>query len=109
MNYPAKRRALARACLYTNEIIVPDFQTRKILLYLLDMYNYLSQVVSIKNKSKDIFNLFFNEILKKVKRNVENFQVGFTIIIFIQKFIDKTSSMVVLRSHIGCKRSHRTW
>ena len=109
MNYPAKRRAFARDCLYTNEIIVPDFQARRRLLYMLDMYNYLSNVVSIRNNYKDIFNLFFNEILKKVKRKVENIQMRFTIVIIIQKFIDITSYMVICQNNEGYKRSHRSW
>ena len=76
---------------------------------MLDMYNYLFKVVSIRNNYKDIFNLFFNEILKKVKRKVENIQMKFTIIIFIQKFIDKTSPMVIWQNNEGYKRSHRIW
>jgi len=53
------------------------------------MYNYLSKVVSVKNNSKDIFYLFFNEILKKVKRKVENIQIRFTILFIVETPIPK--------------------
>jgi hypothetical protein len=53
------------------EICVPDFQVREILLYLYDLYDYLSKIVSGKKNLKYLCSSFFNEIFKMVKRNVE--------------------------------------
>jgi len=59
---------------------VPDFQIRKRLLYLYDIFNYLYKIVSVKKNPKDLFSFFFNEIFKMVKRNVEKPQAGFTVL-----------------------------
>jgi len=59
--------------------------------------------------TKTFLIFFFNEILKKVKRIVENIQMRFTIVIIIQKFIDITSYMVICQNNEGYKRSHRSW
>ena len=50
---------------------MPDIQARKRLLYLFDIYDLLTMIVTGKNNQQDYFFSFFNELLKMVKRNVK--------------------------------------